>query len=132
MKVMASGVVGLLDILEIPRAHIFGASMGGMIAQEVALGYPDKVLNLILVGGSPGGKKCWGLPGQLEAYEKMSWDHNPPDGLDDDEIRDARLRMFFTDEYIEKNRSSLMYSRVDDPAIVSTLKKQYDALARRL
>ena len=38
--------VGLLDALGIARAHIVGASMGGMIAQLVAAKYPNRVLSL--------------------------------------------------------------------------------------
>jgi 3-oxoadipate enol-lactonase len=45
---MADDVVGLMDELGVRSAHICGASMGGMIAQELALRYPERVLTLQL------------------------------------------------------------------------------------
>jgi 3-oxoadipate enol-lactonase len=45
---LAADAVGLLDELGIDRADVFGMSLGGMIAQEVALGWPDRVDHLIL------------------------------------------------------------------------------------
>ena len=47
-KMMAGDVVGLLDVLGIGAANVFGYSMGGMIAQEFALNYPGRLDNLIL------------------------------------------------------------------------------------
>ncbi|MBI4362838.1 MAG: alpha/beta fold hydrolase [Euryarchaeota archaeon] len=47
-RVMAQDVIGLLDFLQVPRAHVVGDSMGGMIAQEVALGWPQRVAKLVL------------------------------------------------------------------------------------
>jgi 3-oxoadipate enol-lactonase len=45
---LAGDAVALLDHLEIERADVFGASLGGMIVQEVALGWPERVRKLVL------------------------------------------------------------------------------------
>ncbi len=47
MKLMAADVIGLMDYLHIATANILGLSMGGMIAQEVAINYPDRVRKLV-------------------------------------------------------------------------------------
>ena len=46
---MAGDVVGLLDFLKIDRAHIFGVSLGGMIAQVLTIEHPTRVRSLISV-----------------------------------------------------------------------------------
>lgn len=54
---MAADAAGLMDALGIAKAHIVGASMGGMIAQELAARYPDKALSLVSImstTGNPG------------------------------------------------------------------------------
>jgi pimeloyl-ACP methyl ester carboxylesterase len=48
IKLMANDVADLLSFLDIKKAHIVGTSMGGMIAQEVALQHSDKVDRLVL------------------------------------------------------------------------------------
>jgi 3-oxoadipate enol-lactonase len=52
---MADDAASLLDFLRIPRAHVLGVSLGGMIAQEVALRHPDRVDRLVLGCTGPGG-----------------------------------------------------------------------------
>jgi 3-oxoadipate enol-lactonase len=47
---MAEDARALLDHLELPRAHVLGGFLGGMIGQELALEHPDRVASLILVG----------------------------------------------------------------------------------
>jgi pimeloyl-ACP methyl ester carboxylesterase len=48
IKTMADDTAGLMAYLGIERAHVLGVSMGGMIAQELAINYPEKVNKLIL------------------------------------------------------------------------------------
>ncbi len=56
---MATDTLGVLDALQIERAHVVGLSMGGMIAQRVALQAPARVLSLTSVMSSSGAR---GLP----------------------------------------------------------------------
>jgi pimeloyl-ACP methyl ester carboxylesterase len=51
---MADDAVGLLDALGIQRAHICGMSMGGMIAQIIAIRHPSRVLSLISIYSTTG------------------------------------------------------------------------------
>jgi len=56
---MAGDTVGLLDYLDIDRAHVLGMSLGGPVAQDVAIEHPDRVNKLILVcsmAGADGGQ----------------------------------------------------------------------------
>jgi len=56
IEMMAEDVAGLMDVLGISSAHILGWSMGGFVAQELALSHPEKVDKLILYGtGCSGG-----------------------------------------------------------------------------
>jgi pimeloyl-ACP methyl ester carboxylesterase len=48
IEMFADDAAGLLKKIEVPRAHIFGVSMGGMIAQEFALAYPARTRGLVL------------------------------------------------------------------------------------
>lgn len=55
IALMASDAAAVLEAASIPRAHVFGVSMGGMIAQEFVLQYPQRVLSLILGCTAAGG-----------------------------------------------------------------------------
>ena len=52
---LADDAAGLLDALGVGAAHIVGASMGGFIAQLVAINHPDRVLSLTSIMSGPGG-----------------------------------------------------------------------------
>ncbi|MDO8304727.1 alpha/beta fold hydrolase [Herminiimonas sp.] len=65
---MAADAIGLMDALDIPKAHVVGASMGGMIAQIVAARYPERVLSLTSIMSTSGRR---GLPGPTRAARKV-------------------------------------------------------------
>jgi pimeloyl-ACP methyl ester carboxylesterase len=58
IRLFASDTAGLMDALGIKKAHIMGWSMGTFVAQELTLGYPEKVDKLILYAATPGGKEA--------------------------------------------------------------------------
>jgi pimeloyl-ACP methyl ester carboxylesterase len=51
---MAADAIGLLDALGIGRAHVVGVSMGGMIGQVLAAGWPSRVVSLVSIMSSSG------------------------------------------------------------------------------
>lgn len=53
---MANDAVGLMDTLGIKRAHIVGASLGGMIAQTVTINHPERVLSLTSIMSTTGNR----------------------------------------------------------------------------
>ncbi|HVF93657.1 MAG TPA: alpha/beta hydrolase [Sphingomonas sp.] len=77
---MARDAVALMDALGIDRAHVVGASMGGMIAQLVAAEHPGRVLSLTSIMSSSGAR---GLPGPSSALRRRLMARRPANATRD-------------------------------------------------
>jgi 3-oxoadipate enol-lactonase len=74
IALMASDAAAVLDAAGVSSAHVFGVSMGGMIAQEFALQYPGRVQSLILgctAFGGPNAKRA--EPAAVEMLKARIW-----------------------------------------------------------
>jgi pimeloyl-ACP methyl ester carboxylesterase len=68
---LITDAVAVLDAYEVPAAHVVGVSAGGAFAQLLALGYPDRVLSLVLISTSPATPGERGLPAPTERFQRF-------------------------------------------------------------
>mgnify|MGYP001765748096 CR=1 FL=1 len=75
-NMMADDTVALMDHLGIDRAHILGGSLGGMIAQHIAIDHPQRVDKLILFSTSAGGQPLQNMLLDLAAATTPNWNRS--------------------------------------------------------
>lgn len=75
ISMMSSDTIGLMDFLRIDKAHLLGGSMGGMVAQHIAINHPQRVDKLILFNTSADGQWLFDL---VEAT-LPNWNRSKPD-----------------------------------------------------
>jgi pimeloyl-ACP methyl ester carboxylesterase len=68
---LVADAVGVLDAYTIPAANVVGVSAGGAFAQLLALGFPDRVVSLVLISTSPATPGERGLPLATERYRQF-------------------------------------------------------------
>lgn len=79
MSMMAGDTIGLMDFLGIERAHLLGMSMGGMVAQYIAIDHPQRVDKLILCSTSAGGPPLWDMLFDLAEATTPNWNRSRSD-----------------------------------------------------
>jgi pimeloyl-ACP methyl ester carboxylesterase len=117
LRDMSDDAAALLDTLDIAAAHVVGASMGGMIAQEMAIHHPSRVLSLVSIMSSTGAP---GLPGP--APEAAAVLMAPPPATRDAYIAQfgrtwkiLRAGSFPEDEARDPERAAQFYDRGLNP-----------------
>jgi pimeloyl-ACP methyl ester carboxylesterase len=102
IKMMAEDTVELIDALNIDQVNVLGISMGGLIAQQMSLSYPQRIKKLILCSTFPGGSKKI-VPSQ-EAMEflRRDWGDLPPE-----EIVRLNIPFLFTEEFIRNKKDHI-------------------------
>ncbi len=125
IAMMADDAAGLLEALGIPRAHVYGVSMGGMIAQELALRHPQKVAGLVLGCTTPGWAQ--GVPPRPEVIQLIL----PEPGLSREEQVRKGWPAICSPRFLEEGREflELMLRRaLENPTPIDTLNRQAAAI----
>ncbi|MDP3650587.1 MAG: alpha/beta hydrolase [Rhodoferax sp.] len=86
---MAADALGVLDALEIKKAHVVGVSMGGMIAQRVAIAAPERVTSLTSIMSTSGAR---GLPQPDRKVMRVLLSR--PTGTSQDAVVDHYVKLF--------------------------------------
>jgi len=115
---MAQDTIALMDTLGIRSAHLVGASMGGMIAQEIAITFPERVRSLTSIMSTTGDPR---LPGPTREAAALLM--APPPQTRDEYIerfaktwKMLRVGSFPEDEALDRARAERTFSRGLNPA----------------
>jgi pimeloyl-ACP methyl ester carboxylesterase len=97
IRLFADDTAELMNFLGIPKAHILGISMGGYIAQELAINHPDKINGLILGCTSCGGSRAVSM--SEERMEKFAANK----GLTPEQILRKDMDLYFSDRFVREH-----------------------------
>jgi pimeloyl-ACP methyl ester carboxylesterase len=103
MQMFADDTVGLMDALNIEKAHIVGVSMGGFIAQQLAISYPEKVRSLVLISTHFGGPNA--IPADNKTMAMMF--ASPTETISQEQALDMRYSVAYSPKFRQENKSLL-------------------------
>jgi pimeloyl-ACP methyl ester carboxylesterase len=118
LEAMADDAAGLLDGLGIDEAHVVGASMGGMIAQLIAIRHPDRVLSLVSIMSTTGNRRV-GRPDPRVALRMLRPAARTREAYIEDHLQTYRLigsRGYDFEEEYRRERAGRLYGRGIHPA----------------
>jgi pimeloyl-ACP methyl ester carboxylesterase len=124
---LARDVVGLLDSLRLPRVHLVGFSMGGAIAQEVAIRHAPRVGRLVLFGTFCGG--VWAEPASFGVLSRLI---AAPSQSPEDAARQA-WPVTYTSEYLAEHAQTVeqqMRRELEYPTPGFVAERQMEALRK--
>jgi pimeloyl-ACP methyl ester carboxylesterase len=125
VRTLADDAAALLDALGIEQAHVFGVSLGGMIAQELVLGHPRRVLGLALGCTFVGGEHA------IQAPPESTAALTPDRSLSREEQIRKTWPLLMTERSIEKHRDfieEMLALDVKTPTPPATIIQQITAV----
>lgn len=126
---MADDAAGLLDALGIESAHVVGASMGGMIVQELAINHPSRVRSMCSIMSNVGDRKSGGIKASLlkkflrrpaptrenavdEGVKMYGWFSGPHFDAEEQRVRvAAAVERSFTPEGVDRQTAAIAGTR---------------------
>ena len=125
---MADDAARLLDATNTQKAHIVGFSMGGMIAQQFGIKYPEKTIGLVIACSRPDRNNA---PVSQEAVQMMEYMISPPEGMSERDLKSMAMSLYATPEYINEHGEDLLNSLLNSKIIPTpgyVRRRQLDAI----
>ena len=100
MSMFAKDAIEVLNYLNIQKAHVLGISMGGFIAQEIAINYPDRIISLIIVSTTFGGPNAILATNDIIAKSIAI----PTETISKEQAYNMRMSVLAPKEWLDENK----------------------------
>ena len=128
IKTLADDVAGLIDTLKFGRVNILGFSMGGMIAQELIIDYPEKVEKAV-IGSTHCGRPKYIMP----SMELFSGKSPFQEGVTPEEVIKSQIPLVYSAGFIKTHPDyieSIIQNYISHPVPLEVHRKQVNAVLR--